>query len=196
MTSSWPARLENGDLVLRPLKVRDYSSWREVRMRNQEWLAKWDATSPRPNLEPAPTFRQSTRKILQAAKTGHAMPFVLEYKGNFVGQLNVSDIVTGSLWSCHIGYWIDERVANRGLMTTALALVCDHLFFTKQLHRIEIAIRPENEPSNRLVQRLGFRYEGLRKSFLHIDGNWCDHNIYVLMQDEVTKSMLTRIKRQ
>jgi len=124
------------------------------------------------------------------------MPFVLEYKGNFVGQLNVSDIVTGSLWSCHIGYWIDEQVANRGLMTTALALVCDHLFFTKQLHRIEIAIRPENEPSNRLVQRLGFRYEGLRKSFLHINGHWCDHNIYVLMRDEVTQSMLTRIKRK
>ena len=195
MTSGWPVRLAHGDLVLRPLKVRDYASWREVRRRNQDWLRKWDATSPQLNLEPAPTFRQSTRKILQAAKTGHAMPFVLEYQGNFVGQINVSDIVTGSLWSCHIGYWIDEKVANRGLMTTALALVCDHLFFTKQLHRIEIAIRPENEPSNRLVQRLGFRYEGLRKSFLHIDGNWCDHNIYVLMQDEVSQSMITRIKR-
>lgn len=196
MTSAWPVRLVHEDLVLRPLKPGDYAAWRDVRTRNQEWLRRWSATSPRTNLEPAPTFRQSTRRDLKAAKAGRSMPFVLEYQGNFVGQINVSDIVTGSLWGCHIGYWIDERVANRGLMTAALALVCDHLFFTKQLHRIEIAIRPENEPSNRLVQRLGFRFEGLRKSFLHIDGDWRDHNIYVLMQDEITQSMLTRIKPQ
>lgn len=195
MSSAWPARLTHDDLVIRPLRLSDYRVWREVRSRNQNWLSQWEATSPRPKLEPAPTFRQSTKQILRAAKAGRAMPFVLEYQGKFVGQLNVYDIVTGSLWSCHIGYWIDERVANRGLMSTAVALVSDHLFSVKQIHRIEIAIRPENEPSNRLVQRLGYRFEGVRKSFLHIDGRWCDHNIYVLLQEDVTGSLLKRLKR-
>lgn len=130
--------------------------------------------------------------MLRAARSGTAMPFVLEFQGIFVGQLNVSDITTGALWSCHMGYWIDERVANQGIMTTAVALVTEHLFTSAHMHRIEIAIRPENVPSNRIVTKLGFQFEGVRKSFLHIDGQWRDHNVYVMLQEDFSAGLVTR----
>ena len=42
-----------------------------------------------------------------------------------------------------------------------MALVCDHAFGPGGLHRLQADIRPENHPSRRLVERLGFRAEGL-----------------------------------
>ena len=194
MTKQWPIELRLNDLVLRPLRLRDFRAWRTVRSRNQEWLARWDSTSPHPNLEPAPSFSQSTRSVLRAAKQGQALPFVLEYQGEFIGQLNVSGITQGALWSCHIGYWIDEQFANRGLMSDAVALVCNYLFSQRSMHRIEIAVRPENLPSNRVAQKLGFQLEGVRRSFIHIDGQWRDHNIYVMFEDEISPELRNRLR--
>ena len=189
MTKYWPITLTHQDLVLRPLRLRDFNAWQKVRSRNQDWLRRWDSTSPHPELEPAPSFRQSTRMAIRAAKLGHGLPFVLEYQGNFIGQINVSGIMHGALWSCHIGYWIDEKYANRGLMTDAVALVCEYLFTQRSMHRIEIAVRPENIPSNRIAQKLGFQLEGVRKSFIHIDGSWSDHNVYVMFEDEISSEL-------
>jgi ribosomal-protein-alanine N-acetyltransferase len=195
MNKSWPVALKHGDVRLRPLKKSDAKKWREIRAANQDWMQEWEATPPIPAIDPAPTFRQSAKRLLQDAKEGRAMPFVVEYQDEFVGQLNVSDIVYGSLRGAHFGYWIDHRFAGRGIMTTAVALVTEHLLTTCELHRVEVAIRPENEPSNKLVQRLGFRFEGQRAKFLHINNDWRDHNIYVMFAEDLQDSLLARLKK-
>ncbi len=195
MNKSWPVALKHGDVRLRPLKKSDAKKWREIRAANQDWMQEWEATPPIPAIDPAPTFRQSAKRLLQDAKDGRAMPFVVEYQDEFVGQLNVSDIVYGSLRGAHFGYWIDHRFAGRGIMTTAVALVTEHLLTTCELHRVEVAIRPENEPSNKLVQRLGFRFEGQRAKFLHINNDWRDHNIYVMFAEDLQDSLLARLKK-
>ena len=194
MSRIWPVTLRHGDVLLRPLTKRDAKKWQEIRTQNQEWMQEWEATPPIPALDPAPTFKQSAKRLLAEAKLGRAMPFVVEYQGEFVGQLNVGDIVYGSLRGAHIGYWIDQKYAGRSIMTTAVALVTDHLLTTVGLHRVEVAIRPENEPSNKLVKRLGFKFEGVRPKFLHINNDWRDHNIYVMFAEDLLGSLLTRLK--
>jgi ribosomal-protein-alanine N-acetyltransferase len=194
MNRAWPVVLRHEDVRLRPLKVRDAKRWQQLRASNNDWLAEWEATSPMPTAEPAPTFRQSARRMLAEARTGRALPFVVEYQGKFVGQINISDITYGSLRGCHFGYWIDQGAAGKGVMTTAAALVTDHLLETLKLHRIEIAIRPENVPSNRLAVRLGYRFEGVRPAFLHIDNAWRDHNVYVMNPDTVDGKVLSQVR--
>ena len=90
------------------------------------------------------------------------LPFAVTFGGELVGQLTVSGIAWGSLRSAHAGYWVDRRVAGRGIIPTALALAVDHCFFTVGLHRVEINIRPENLPSLAVARKLGFRPEGLQ----------------------------------
>jgi ribosomal-protein-alanine N-acetyltransferase len=131
--------------------------------------------------------------MLAEARDGRTMPFVVEYQGEFVGQINVSDITYGSLRGCHFGYWIDQDFADKGIMTTAAALVTDHLLDTLKLHRVEICVRPENVPSNRLAIRLGYRLEGVRPAFLHINHAWRDHNVYVIGPEDVQGSVLARV---
>ena len=193
MTAGWPVVLRDGDVVLRPLRLRDNREWREVRARNADWLRPWEATSPDPVTEAAPTYGAMVRRLQAEARQGRSMPFVVEFGDRLVGQLTVGGITWGSLRGAHIGYWVDQRVAGRGIIPTAVAMATDHCFAIG-LHRVEINIRPENIASRRVVEKLGFRPEGLRPSYLHIDGDWRDHLSFSLTSDEVPEGLLVRWK--
>jgi ribosomal-protein-alanine N-acetyltransferase len=195
MSPRWPVTLRDGHVGLRPLRQRDHARWREVRMRNAEWLRQWEATSPEPERDAAPTYAAMVRRLRGEARDGRTLPFVVTWDGDLVGQLTVGGIGWGSLRSAHIGYWVDQRVAGRGIMPTAVALATDHCF-TSGLHRIEINIRPENIASRRVVEKLGFRPEGLRPAYLHIDGDWRDHLSFALTAEEVPGGLLARWQRQ
>ena len=126
-------------------------------------------------------------------ENGDSVPFVILYQGEIVGQLNVSNILYGSISSCVIGYWIIPDVAGRGITPTAVALVMDYIFFTIGLHRVEIDIRPENKASIRVVEKLGMRLEGVKKNYIHINNQWADHNVYALTAEEVGSGILNRL---
>ena len=162
-----------------------------MRARNAAWLAPWEATPPRETGSPM-TFTTMVRSLRRQARQGTLLPFVVTYDGRLVGQVTVGGITWGSLCSAHIGYWVDERVAGRGVMPTSVALVVDHCFRTVGLHRVEVNIRPENAASLRVVEKLGFREEGTRASFLHIAGGWRDHRSFALTADEVPGGLLAR----
>ena len=192
MSRGWPVRLQDGRVGLRPLRQRDRAAWREVRARNTAWLRPWDATSPDPAHEPVPTFSSMVRHLTGEARAGRVLPFVVTYDEKFVGQLTVGGISWGSLRAAHIGYWIDQTVAGRGVMPAAVALASDHCWFGLGLHRVEINIRPENVASRRVVEKLGFREEGVRARYLHIDGDWRDHLVYVLNVEDVPRGLHQR----
>ena len=191
MSDGWPAVLTEGSVGLRPLRQRDSREWRSVRARNADWLRPWEATSPEPVLDAPPTYAAMVRRLRTEAREGRTMPFVITFGGDLVGQLTVGGISWGSLRSAHIGYWVDRRVAGRGIMPTAVAMATDHCFATG-LHRIEINIRPENVASRRVVEKLGFRPEGLRPRYLHIDGDWRDHLSFALTAEEVPGGLVAR----
>jgi [ribosomal protein S5]-alanine N-acetyltransferase len=191
MSAGWPAVLTDGRIGLRPLRQRDAQAWRSVRARNVDWLRQWEATSPDPEREAAPTYAAMVRRLRAEGREGRTMPFVVTYDDALVGQLTVGGIAWGSLRSAYIGYWVDQRVAGRGIIPTAVAMASDHCFGIG-LHRIEINIRPENMASRRVVEKLGFRPEGLRPRYLHIDGDWRDHLSFALTVDEVPGGLLRR----
>ncbi len=192
----WPVVLRgegpHGEVVLRPLRRGDVDAWMELRRRNAAWLGQWEATSPRPQRGPAPTFGAYVRLLSSQARSGTTLPFAIEYEGDLVGQLTASSITYGSLCSGTIGYWVSEHVAGRGIVPTAVALTADHCFTRLGLHRVEVNIRPENAPSLRVVEKLGLRDEGLRRRYLHINGRWCDHRSFAVTADEVPDGLLAR----
>ena len=193
----WPVTLESGDLVLRPIRYRDRKEWTDVRSRNSEWLARWEASNPVPG-GGLPDYRHMVRSLKAQAAQATALPFLItERTPGFrepviVGQLTVSSIVWGSAMMATLGYWVDKDRAGRGIAPTAVALVTDYCFQTLGLHRMEINIRPENGPSLRVVEKLGFRDEGYRPRFLHINGEWADHRTFALTSEEVPEGLLAR----
>lgn len=193
MSAGWPVVLRSGSIWLRPISPRDRRAWREVRQRNRIWLYRWDATAP-PGTNARPrTFGSMVRAMLHGARNGQQLPFVIEYDGRFVGQVTVNNVIRGSAQFASVGYWIDERVAGRGITPRALALVIDHCFGPVGLHRIEVAIRPENHASLRVVDKLGIPLVGLAPGYLHIDGDWRDHLLFGITREQAFPGLLRRL---
>ena len=177
-------------VTVRPIRVRDAKALETQLRVNRGWLRRWEATNP--GSGPFLDARSGIRLLRAMAREGTGLPLVMEVDGEFAGQLNVSQITHGSLSSCAIGYWVAERFAGRGITPTAVALAADHCFGPLGIHRVEICIRPENAASLRVVQKLGFRYEGLRRRYIHIDGGWRDHFAFALTVEDVPRGVLAR----
>ncbi|MBV1849206.1 GNAT family N-acetyltransferase [Catellatospora tritici] len=204
MNIGFPAVLTEGDVVLRPYRRADLRQWVEVRAYNETWLRQWEATPPASwaELNSPTAFRLIRRAMRRAAKEGESMPFAICLRDGgrerLVGHINLGSIVRRAFSSAYCGYWIDSRVAGRGIMPTALALVVDHAFGPGRLHRVEVNIRPENKPSRRVVEKLGFREEGYHPHYMFIDGAWRDHIGYALTWEDVVAEggLLARWRRR
>jgi ribosomal-protein-alanine N-acetyltransferase len=194
----WPARLRHGAIEVRPLRARDARSWSQLRIRNEAWLRPWEGRPPASppagwseRHSPA-VFAAMLRQQRKEARAGRALPFAVVVDGRLAGQVSVSSIVRGAFDCGYVGYWVDEQVAGRGVLPTALALVLDHCFGPVGLHRVEADVRPENAASRRVVDKLGFREEGLHRRYLFIDEAWRDHVSYALLREDVPEGVLRR----
>jgi ribosomal-protein-alanine N-acetyltransferase len=191
-TRGWPASLAHEEVGVRPLRGRDAAAWVEVRQANEHWLAPWEGspasagppTATWAERHTAAVFVAMLRQQRAEARAGRSLPFAVTHEGRLVGQVTVSGVVRGAFDSCHVGYWVDGRVAGRGVMPTALALVVDHCFRAVGLHRVEANARPDNTPSRRVLAKLGFREEAHHLRYLFIDGAWRDHVGYALTDDD------------
>ncbi|MDQ1702594.1 MAG: [ribosomal protein S5]-alanine N-acetyltransferase [Frankiaceae bacterium] len=191
-STGWPVTLTAGGLVLRPLVLRDATAWVELRKRNTAWLAPWESTPPGrrvgdPTVAGFFSYALDQRRL---AAEGSALPFAIVWHGALVGQISVAAVTRGAVQSASIGYWIDERHAGRGIVPTAVAMVVDHCFTAAGLHRVEINVRPENTASLRVVAKLGFREEGIRRGFLYVDGAFRDHVAFALLHEDVAPAGL------
>jgi ribosomal-protein-alanine N-acetyltransferase len=180
----WPLLISDHELTLRSLRYRDRGVWREVRQINAAWLAPWEAT--RPTIEsdlPRPTFPEMVRHYNREAKEFRSFSFAIWIKegkqDHFIGQITLGGVILGAYRGAHIGYWIDQRFANRGYTTRAVRQLTNFAFSQMQLHRIEINLRPENVASRKVAEKSGYTLEGIRPRYLHIAGDWRDHLTFV-----------------
>ena len=194
MARGWPVVLADGLIGVRPLVRRDAATWSRLRAENADWLHRWEATLPPGAVGIPDSYGATIANLRRRAREGAAMPFVATWDGQMVGQVTVSSITRGSAMSASIGYWVAKSHAGRGVTPTAVALVADHLFTTARLHRIEISLRPENEASLRVVQKLGLTEVGLAPRYLHIAGDWRDHRVFQLLAEDVPEGVLTRLR--
>jgi len=83
-----------------------------------------------------------------------------------------------------IGFDLGPGFWGQGYMTEALRLVITHGFERMKLNRIDALVYVENDRSIRLLQRLGFKQEGLLRDYFYLDGRFYDHYLLALLQRE------------
>lgn len=182
--------ISSGEITLKPLRMRDRAAWEEVRRANREWLRPWEATKPLVDDDRSlPSYFSMVRQAHRDARELRSLSLGIwvteKGRGRFAGQITLGGLTFGAHRGGYIGYWIDRRLANKGIVTRAVLALTDYGFQELQLHRIEITMRPENAASHRVAEKAGYTYEGLRQQFLHIDGDWRDHHIYVKINPEI-----------
>ena len=174
-------RLYGRRLMLRPLVANDFEAWSEVRVRNEEWLTKWEplrhpkAPDPTTNRD-AFASRCSARDRERQSGVGYAFGIFVD--NAFAGEINLNNVLRGAMQSVTIGYWIDEARAGKSYMSEAVLAATRFALEDLQLHRVEICIIPRNHNSRRVMEKLGFREEGIAERFLEINGVWEDHVRY------------------
>jgi len=118
---------------------------------------------------------------------GTLVPLWITLKGQneLIGRVSFFNFAFGGMMSCACGYHLDKDFTGKGYMTEALRGAMAFVFDEYKLHRIEAFILPENNPSINLVRRLGFHYEGQRKSYMHINGEYRDHEAFYILEDDM-----------
>lgn len=196
----WPARLgplhvAAGTVTLRPIRLRDAAEWSRIRLADRTRLEVWEPTMPgswsdRNGLLAWPGQCTTLRTL---ARRGQAMPFAIVVDDVFAGQITIGNIVRGALRSAWVGYWVAGARTRGGVATAAVALVVDHCFGAGGLHRIEATVRPENVASLRVLQKLGFREEGLFRRYLDVAGAWRDHRCLATTVEDHPKGLVHRL---
>lgn len=180
--------LRDADVVVRPLRRSDESAWLALRRDNRAWLTPWEATAPPGPAQPSVSFASFARAERKAWRKRTTYAAVVEVGGQIVGRVSVGGIRWGAERGGSIGYWIAQSHAGKGVTPRAVTLIAQYAF-AQGLHRLEIAVRPENAASLRVVEKLGYRDEGLRRSYLYIDGAWRDHRVFALTAEEARERL-------
>jgi len=176
-----------GDLVvLRELSLDDAEALLEMRRRNQEFLRPLEPLRPDGFLSPA-SQRADLEWSLRQRQAGLAYAFgIFETDtGALCGRVALSNIVRAAWQNCTVGYYVDEARNGRGYATEAVRLVTRFALGTAGLHRVQAGVMPRNTPSIRVVEKNGFRFEGLARNYLQINGAWEDHNLYALTTEDL-----------
>ena len=127
------------------------------------------------------------------------MVAAIEYDSALVGQISLGAISYGAMRTGVVGYWVDQNHAGLGIAPMAVALMADWAMFDvsgPRLHRFEIAILPENQRSRRVVEKLQAHREGVRPSYMYINGRWRDHLTYSLLAEDAPDGFANRLIRR
>lgn len=171
-------RLETERLVLRLPQHGDFNAWAALRDGSRDFLIPWEPVWHADHL----TRRAFTNRVYWAARAvraGTALPlFLIRRDGVLVGAVTLDNIRRGPAQMGTLGYWVGAPHARQGYMREALAAVVAHAFGPLDLSRIEAGCLPENTASRGLLEKSGFKYEGVAQAYLQINRRWRNHVLY------------------
>ena len=174
-------------VVLRPLTSVDFAQWSEVRIRNEDWLTKWEPSRPAgsPDIftdRHAFAARCNARDRERHLGSGYGFGVFID--GAFGGEMNLSSVQRGPFQNCYVGYWVDQNLAGHSYTPEALVVVLRFGFEELGLHRMQISIIPRNTASRRVVEKLEIRSEGVAARYLEINGKWEDHMRFAVTAED------------
>jgi ribosomal-protein-alanine N-acetyltransferase len=173
-------------VVLRTVEPKRAAELLELHLRNREY---WRASGPRRDDDWFTVARQRMELEAQAVDQaeGRSLHFGVHLGAELVGRLSLSGIVRGPFRNAYLGYAIDQRHAGSGIGTAAVAQAVA-IAWEEGLHRVQAAVSPANAASKRVLEKVGFRHEGLALRYLLLDGVWSDQELCAITVEDVLRA--------
>jgi ribosomal-protein-alanine N-acetyltransferase len=176
-------RLETERMTLRPPTHADFRDWTSLRRMSEAFLVPWEPAWAEDHL----TRKAFTNRVYWANRSiaqGTALPLFLIRREDqrLLGAITLDNIRRGPAQSGTLGYWIGEPHARQGYMREAIEAVVHHAWTRLDISRLEAACLPENTASRGLLEKAGFKYEGVAQSYLQIAGRWRTHVLYAALR--------------
>ena len=178
-------RLETERMTLRPPIHADFRQWTALRRESEAFLTPWE-----PIWAPDHLSRRSfTNRVYWAQRSianETAVPLFLVRRSDetILGAITLDNIRRGPSQAGTTGYWIGQPYARQGYMREAIEAVVHYAFTTLDLSRIEAGCLPQNTPSRSLLEKCGYKYEGVAQSYLQINGRWRTHVLYANLRHD------------
>ena len=178
-------RIDTERMMLRPPVHADFRAWATLREQSAEFLKPWEPSWSSDHL----TRKGFVNRVYWANRSiaqGTALPLLLERRSDrqLLGAITLDNIRRGPAQAGTIGYWIGEAYARQGFMREALTALVHHSFQVLDLSRLESACLPENSASRGLLEKCGYKYEGVAQSYLQINGRWRNHVLYANLRSD------------
>jgi ribosomal-protein-alanine N-acetyltransferase len=179
------AEVHGRELFLRHPAMGDYAAWAELRALSRHHLTIWEPQWARDELSRS-AFRRRLRQYQRELREDQGYAFLIfrSADATLLGGLSISNVRRGVAQAASIGYWIGVPHIRRGHMSDAVKACLPFAFNTLGLHRLEAACLPHNVPSQRVLEKAGFKREGMARRYLKINGVWQDHDLFALLQDD------------
>ncbi|SEK19079.1 GNAT family N-acetyltransferase [Pacificibacter marinus] len=178
-------KIETERMTLRLPVHGDYNVWRGLRAQGVEYLQPWEPTWSPDHL----SRKGFTNRVYWAQRSvvsQTALPLFLTRRSDnqVMGALTLDNIRRGPAQAGSVGYWIGFEYARQGYMREALEAVVHYAFTKLDLSRIEAGCLPENVASRGVLEKAGFKYEGVAQSYLQINGRWRNHVLYASLRND------------
>jgi ribosomal-protein-alanine N-acetyltransferase len=178
-------RLETERLTLRLPRHADFRPWVSLRESSASFLTPWEPSWAADHLS-RKSFTGRVYWAQRALTDGSAVPlFILRRSDDtLLGAITLDNIRRGPAQSATLGYWIGVAHARQGYMREAIEVMVHHAFRGLDLSRVEAACLPENIASRGVLEKTGFKYEGVAQSYLQINGRWRNHVLYAHLRHD------------
>lgn len=172
-------------LSLRLPEHRDFREWAKLRHQSRAFLSPWEPIWAADHLSRA-SFTNRVYWSQRAVKNGNAVPLFVFHKeaGQLVGAITLDNIRRGPSQVGTIGYWVGQQYARQGFMSEAIIAMVAHAFGALDLSRVESACLPDNLASRGVLEKAGFKYEGVAQSYIQINGRWRNHVLYAALRGD------------
>ncbi len=179
LTSRRKIKIETERMTLRLPQHGDYRPWAALRAESTGFLTPWEPVWASDHLS-RKSFTNRVYWAQRSVNSGSAVPLFMFRREDkaLLGAITLDNIRRGPSQAGTLGYWIGQRHARQGFMREAIAAVVHHGFTRLDLSRIEAACLPENTASRGVLEKAGFKYEGVAQSYLQIGGRWRNHVLY------------------
>ena len=176
-------RIETERLTLRPPALSDFRSWSSLRRDSANFLKPWEPVWSQDHLA-RKGFTNRVYWAQRSIRNGSALPLFLFRRDDDVllGAITMDNIRRGPAQAGTLGYWVGQNHTRQGYMREAIEAVLHYAFERLDLSRIEAACLPENAASRALLEKTGFKYEGVAQSYLQIGGRWRTHVLYAALR--------------
>lgn len=178
-------RIETERMTLRPPQHADFTPWTGLRQGSAAFLLPWEPAWADDHL----SRKSFTNRVYWANRSvtqGTALPLLLIRRSDEVllGAITLDNIRRGPAQAGTLGYWMGATHIRHGYMREAILGVVHHAFSVLDLSRVEAACLPENVASRGVLEKCGFKYEGVAQSYLQIAGRWRNHVLYASLRHD------------
>lgn len=175
-------KLETSRLLLRHLSQEDVSAFSEYR--SDPEIARYQGWGTPFTEEQAEEFIDQMKDVVPG-EAGQWLQLGMELKttGALIGDV-AFQVIKDSHRQAEIGMTLSRPYHKQGFGYEAVSALVDYLFYDLKVHRVIANCDPENHSAHSLLERVGFRREGLFVESLWYKGYWASELWFALLDRE------------